>query len=194
MLTLNGVGDIGELMLAHLDDIGTPAPTTTTLSAGRMPWTALPVDEADRLALGRHAPAWPRWSAGFQATGEVRHQFHHVIDIVPTILECAGLPEPDVVNGVTQKPIEGVSMAYTFDDPAAPERRTTQYFEMFGNRGIYHNGWSAVTRHSNLFGPVSQDWSEDVGIVRRQHRLEPGARPRRRDAGKAGRTAATLPD
>ncbi len=103
-----------------------------------------------------------RWPAGFQATGEVRHQFHHVIDIVPTILECAGLPEPDVVNGVTQKPIEGVSMAYTFDDPAAPDRRTTQYFEMFGNRGIYHNGWSAVTRHSNLFGQISQDWSEDV--------------------------------
>ena len=87
------------------------------------------------------------WPAGITAKGEVRPHFHHVIDIAPTLLELAGLPEPTFVNGVQQRPIEGVSMAYSFNDAGAPERRTTQYFEMFGNRGIYHKGWTAVTRH-----------------------------------------------
>ena len=70
-----------------------------------------------------------------------------MIDVAPTILEVAGLPQPTFVNGVQQKPIEGVSMAYSFDDAAAAERHETQYFEMFGNRGIYHKGWTAVTKH-----------------------------------------------
>ena len=88
---------------------------------------------------------WPR---GFEARGEIRNQFHHVIDVAPTILEAAGLPQPEVVNGVDQRPIEGVSMRYTFDGPDAADRHGTQYFEMFCNRGIYHDGWTAVTRHS----------------------------------------------
>jgi arylsulfatase len=88
---------------------------------------------------------WPR---GFRARGEVRQQFHHVIDIAPTVLEAAGIPEPTLVHGVEQRPYEGVSMLYAFDDANAAERRTTQYFEMFCNRGIYHEGWTAVTRHS----------------------------------------------
>jgi arylsulfatase A-like enzyme len=87
---------------------------------------------------------WPR---GIKAKGEVRQQFHHVIDVAATVLDVAGLPQPATVNGVQQMPIHGVSMAYCFDDPKAPERRETQYFEMFGNRGIYHKGWTAVTRH-----------------------------------------------
>ena len=87
---------------------------------------------------------WPR---GIQAKGQVRSQFHHVIDVAPTILEVAGLPHPVTVDGVQQKPIEGVSMAYSFDDADAAERHETQYFEMFGNRGIYHKGWTAVTKH-----------------------------------------------
>ena len=89
-----------------------------------------------------------RWPNGFKAKGEIRQQWHHVIDIVPTILEAAGLPEPYMVNGIAQKPLEGVSMAYTFDDADAESTHTTQYFEMFGNRGIYQDGWTAVTRHS----------------------------------------------
>ena len=68
-----------------------------------------------------------------------------MIDIVPTILEAAGIPEPRSVNGVEQRPIEGVSMAYTWDTADALSRRTTQYFEMFGNRAIYHDGWMANT-------------------------------------------------
>ena len=88
-----------------------------------------------------------RWPKGIKAKGEIRNQFHHVIDVAPTILETAELPEPFMVNGVGQVPMQGVSMAYSFDDAKAAGRRDTQYFEMFGNRGIYHKGWTAVTRH-----------------------------------------------
>jgi arylsulfatase A-like enzyme len=86
------------------------------------------------------AMAWP---ARIKDKGGIRHQFHHVIDIVPTILEAARLPEPVMVNGVAQRPMEGVSMAYTWDNASAPGRRVTQYFEMFGSRAIYHDGWIA---------------------------------------------------
>jgi arylsulfatase A-like enzyme len=88
------------------------------------------------------------WPNGMKARGEIRSQFHHVIDVAPTILEAAGLPEPTIVHSVQQSPMEGVSMLYAFDDAKATERRETQYFEMFCNRGIYHKGWTAVTRHS----------------------------------------------
>jgi arylsulfatase A-like enzyme len=87
------------------------------------------------------------WPAHLQARGEIRNQFYHVIDVAPTVLEAAGLPEPVQVHGVTQEPMHGVSMAYSFDHAAAAERHETQYFEMLCNRGIYHKGWSAVTRH-----------------------------------------------
>ncbi len=94
------------------------------------------------------------WPAGIRAKGETRSQFAHVIDVAPTILEAAGLPEPTFVNGVQQAPIEGESMVYSFDSGDAPERHDLQYFEMFGNRGIYHRGWSAVTRHSTPWLPT----------------------------------------
>jgi arylsulfatase len=87
------------------------------------------------------------WAKVIKDAGGIRNQFHHVIDIVPTILEATGIPAPKMVNGVAQKPIEGVSMAYTFDkgNANAPSKHDTQYFEMFGNRGIYHEGWYACT-------------------------------------------------
>jgi arylsulfatase A-like enzyme len=87
------------------------------------------------------------WPTHIQAKGELRHQFTHVIDVAPTVLEAAGLPEPTIVHGVTQEPMQGTSMAYSFNDADAAERHQTQYFEMFCNRGIYHQGWSAVTKH-----------------------------------------------
>ena len=87
------------------------------------------------------------WPGGIQAKGEIRSQFHHVIDVAPTVLEAAGIPEPLAVDGIQQDPIEGVSMLYAFNDARAAERHETQYFEMFGNRGIYHKGWTAVTKH-----------------------------------------------
>jgi arylsulfatase len=87
------------------------------------------------------------WPKNITAKGELRSQWHHVIDIAPTILEAAGLPEPKSVNGTPQTPIEGVSLAYTFAAAKAPSRHTTQYFEILGNRAIYHDGWLAVTVH-----------------------------------------------
>ncbi len=88
------------------------------------------------------------WPNGIAAKGETRSQFHHVIDVAPTVLEVAGIPEPTFVHGIQQKPYEGVSMAYSFNAPVAAERHETQYFEMLVNRGLYHKGWTAVTRHS----------------------------------------------
>ncbi len=81
------------------------------------------------------------------ASGGLRTQFGHVNDITPTILEATGIPAPEVVDGIPQKPMDGVSMVYSFADPKAPERHTTQYFEIFGNRAIYHNGWMASAFH-----------------------------------------------
>jgi arylsulfatase A-like enzyme len=105
------------------------------------------------------------WPKGVKGKGEIRTQFHHVIDVAPTILELAGLPQPTFVNGVQQHPIEGVSMAYSFNDAKAAEQHETQYFEMFGNRGIYHKGWTAVTRHKTpwiLQGEKTPAFDDDV--------------------------------
>jgi len=105
------------------------------------------------------------WPKGIQGKGEIRSHFAHVIDVAPTILEAAGLPEPVFVNGVQQHPIEGVSMAYSFNDAKAAERHETQYFEMFGNRGIYHKGWTAVTRHKTpwiLIGEKTPAFDDDI--------------------------------
>ncbi len=88
------------------------------------------------------------WPKGIQEKGGQRFQFAHVIDVAPTILEAAGIPEPIQVHGVTQSPMEGTSLVYSFNEGQAPERHDLQYFEMFCNRGIYYKGWSAVTRHS----------------------------------------------
>jgi hypothetical protein len=92
------------------------------------------------------------WPGHINDAGGIRRQFHHVIDIVPTILEATGIPAPDTINGIKQHPIEGVSMVYTWDkaNANAPTRHTTQYFEMLGNRAIYHDGWVAATTPANL--------------------------------------------
>ena len=105
------------------------------------------------------------WPKGIKAKGEIRSQFHHIIDVAPTLLEAAGVPHPSSVEGVQQQAIEGVSMLYSFDDPTAAERHETQYFEMFGNRGIYHKGWTAVTRHKTpwlLTGEQVPAFDDDV--------------------------------
>jgi hypothetical protein len=88
-----------------------------------------------------------QWPAGIKAKGELRSQFGHVIDIAPTVYEITRIPAPKMVNGIQQDPIEGTSLAYTFNDPAAAEQHKVQYFEMFGNRAIYQDGWFARTIH-----------------------------------------------
>ena len=95
------------------------------------------------------------WPGHINDAGGIRRQFHHIIDIAPTILEATGIPQPETINGITQRPMDGVSMAYTWDkaNATAPSRRTTQYFEMLGNRAIYHDGWVAATT------PVTLPWA-----------------------------------
>ena len=103
------------------------------------------------------------WPNGIKAKGEIRSQFHHVIDVAATVLEAAGLPHPTIVNGIQQAPLEGVSMVYAFNDAKAADRHETQYFEVFCNRGIYHKGWTAVTRHSvPWIGAYKRTFDEDV--------------------------------
>ena len=104
------------------------------------------------------------WPGHINDVGGIRRQFHHVIDIVPTILEATGIPAPDTINGIKQRPIEGVSMAYTWDkaNANAPTRHTTQYFEMLGNRAIYHDGWVAATTPVNLPWELSTATPPDV--------------------------------
>lgn len=105
------------------------------------------------------------WPKGIKEKGGHRNQFTHVIDVAPTVLEAAGIPEPTFVNGVMQSPIEGTSMLYSFNDADAAERHETQYFEMFCNRGIYHKGWSAVTKHRTpwaMGGAAMPAFDDDV--------------------------------
>ncbi|HET6506641.1 MAG TPA: arylsulfatase [Baekduia sp.] len=138
-----------EYLRERIDDIGTPK-AYNHYAVGWAHAMNTPYQWTKQVAShfgGTRNGTIVRWPKGIEARGEVRHQFHHVIDVAPTILDVVGLPEPDTVNGVTQEPMHGVSMAYSFDDAAAAERHETQYFEMIGNRGIYHRGWTAVTRH-----------------------------------------------
>ena len=93
------------------------------------------------------------WPKAIKAKGEIRNQYHHVIDVAPTVLAAAGLPQPKTVNGVVQKPIEGVSMMNSFDDAQAKSAHTTQYYEIYGNRGIYKDGWYAATLHKVAWEP-----------------------------------------
>ncbi len=152
MKTQHGYPDDVATMLAHTDEIGGPEfenhYPVSWCWAGSSPlkW----MKQVASHFGGTRNPVVMNWPARIKDTGALRTQFHHAIDIVPTLLEAAGLPEPRSVNGVTQKPIEGVSMAYTWDDADAPSGRTTQYFEMFGNRALYHDGWVAACRHGRL--------------------------------------------
>ncbi|HEY9410428.1 MAG TPA: arylsulfatase [Jiangellaceae bacterium] len=152
LINLNGAGALqtAEYMVSRIEDFGTPA-AYNHYAVGWAHAMNTPYQWTKQVAShygGTRTGTIVRWPHGIDAAGETRHQFHHVIDVAPTILEAAGLPEPTFVHGVQQRPYEGVSMGYTFDHADAADRRRTQYFEMFVNRGIYHQGWSAVTRHS----------------------------------------------
>lgn len=138
-----------ESILSRIDEIG--GPTSEPHVPVGWAWAMnAPFQWTKQIAShfgGTRNPLVVHWPRGIKSKGEIRDQFHHVIDIVPTILEATGITEPREVNGIAQKPIEGVSMLYSFDQPQAPDRRTTQYFELATNRAIYHDGWVACSRY-----------------------------------------------
>jgi arylsulfatase A-like enzyme len=149
MTYFNGVVEQVPDMLKHLDEWGSPT-TYPHMAAGWAVAFDTPFTWTKQVASnfgGTRNGLVVHWPKGIRAKSGIRSQFHHVIDVAPTVLEAAKLPEPKVVNGTPQVPIEGVSMLYSFDDAAAKTRHPTQYFEMFGNRAIYHDGWFAGTVH-----------------------------------------------
>ncbi len=168
LMSLNGALDIEttELMASRIDAFGSPA-AFNHYAVGWAHAMDTPYQWTKQVAShwgGTRNGTIVHWPAGFHAQGEVRSQFHHVIDIAATVLDVAALPEPQEVNGVAQMPLHGVSMRYSFDDPGADDERRTQYFEMFVNRGIYHEGWTACTRHSTpwTLGENPPDIADDV--------------------------------
>jgi arylsulfatase len=185
LLMLNGMSalETAEFMAARIDKFGTPE-AYNHYAVGWAHAMDAPYQWTKQVAShwgGTRNGTIVHWPRGIQAKGEVRSQFHHVIDIAATVLEVADLPHPTMVNGVQQMPLHGISMVYSFDDADAAERRETQYFEMFCNRGVYHQGWTAVTRHSTpwvaaaelpafdddvweLYGP--DDWTQARDIAR----------------------------
>ncbi len=151
MTTLNGMPGIEttEFLLSKIDDFGTAA-AYNHYAVGWAHALCTPYQWTKQVAShwgGTRNGTIVHWPKGLPDKGTTRNQFHHVIDVVPTILAAAGVPAPHSVNGIAQAPLEGVSMLDTLRDAAAPETHQVQYFEMMGNRGIYFQGWTAVTKH-----------------------------------------------
>src|SRR5262245_38761900 len=153
-------------IIKRIDQIGTPE-SEPHVPVGWAWATNSPFQWTKQVAShfgGTRNPMVVHWPKGIKAKGELREQFCHCIDVVPTILEAAKVAAPQQVNGISQKPIEGISLGYSFDDGKAKSRRTTQYFEMMGNRGIYHDGWMATTRHGTpwLTAAASRGFDNDT--------------------------------
>lgn len=149
MTYFNQVPETVEGMLTHYDEWGS-ASTYPHFAAGWAVALDSPFAWTKQMAAdfgGTRNGMVMHWPNGIKSKGEIRNHFSHVIDIAPTIYELSGIPAPKMVNGIEQDPIEGTSMAYTFAEPKAKERHTVQYFEMFGNRAIYSDGWMARVLH-----------------------------------------------
>jgi arylsulfatase len=148
----NGIPEDPEWLLAHMEDFGT-ARCENHYNAG---W-AWALDSpfqwmkqvASHFGGTRNAMA-VQWPLGIEDAGGLRSQFHHVIDVMPTILDIVGVAAPTTLHGIEQLPIQGTSMTYSFGDPHCASTRTTQYFEMLGNRALYHDGWIASCFHGRL--------------------------------------------
>jgi arylsulfatase A-like enzyme len=151
----NGVQETLDMQLRVIDELGSEHAynhfSAGWAVAGNTPFTWTKQVASDfggtRNGMVLH------WPAGIKSKNEVRAQFHHVVDVAPTVYEAAGVPAPSMVNGIEQRPIEGVSMAYSFDNATAADMRRTQYFEMIGNRAIYDEGWFAATIHKAPWEP-----------------------------------------
>ncbi|MGO9157823.1 arylsulfatase [Mycobacterium sp.] len=183
MTVLNGMGGVEttEFLLSKIDDFGTPR-AYNHYAVGWAHALCTPYQWTKQIAShwgGTRNGTIVHWPNGITDKGQCRNQFHHVIDLAPTILEAAGLPVPVSVNGIQQAPLEGVSMLPVLRDGSAPETHDVQYFEIMGNRGIYHQGWTAVTKHRTpwlvdappfdqdvweLYGP--NDWTQAHNIAR----------------------------
>jgi arylsulfatase len=184
MTTLNGMPGIEttEFLLSKIDDFGTPK-AYNHYAVGWAHALCAPYQWTKQVAShwgGTRNGTIVHWPKGIKGKGEIRTQFYHVIDVARTILEVAGLPEPTIVNSIQQAPFEGVSMAPSFNDAKTPETHVVQYFEMMGNRGIYHEGWTAVTKHRTpwtvdqpppfdediweLYGP--DDWTQAKNVAK----------------------------
>jgi len=164
MISLNGMGEIEspEFLMGRLDKLGGPE-SAPHYAVGWAHAMCTPYQWTKQVAShwgGTRNGTIVHWPAGIVGKGELRHQFHHVIDVAPTILAAAGLPHPVSVNGVMQQPMHGASMLDSFESADAEETHHTQYFEIFGNRAIYHRGWSAVTKHRTPWQTTG-----DVGIA-----------------------------
>ena len=150
MMALNGVVQTADKMVDKIDRWGDPS-TYPHFSIGWALAANTPYQWTKQVAShlgGTRVGMVVRWPKGVTANGEIRSQFEHLIDVAPTILDAAGLPQPTTVNGIVQRPMDGVSMLPAMKDAKSQETRITQYFEMFGNRALYHDGWIASTRHS----------------------------------------------
>ncbi|MEE9603701.1 MAG: sulfatase-like hydrolase/transferase, partial [Thermoguttaceae bacterium] len=185
MISLNGAAGLEtvEFMASRIDQFGTPE-AYNHYAVGWAHAMNTPYQWTKQVAShwgGTRNGTIVHWPSVIQANGEVRTQFSHVIDVAATVLEVAAIPEPTIVNSVQQMPLHGRSLVPTFDSAETPEHRETQYFEMFVNRGIYHKGWTAVTRHSipwvmeseptpydddvwELYGP--EDWTQTKNLAR----------------------------
>jgi arylsulfatase len=187
MIVLNGAAQLEtvEFMASRIDKFGTPE-AYNHYAVGWAHAMDTPYQWTKQVAShwgGTRNGTIVHWPRRIKAKGELRTQFSHVIDVAATVLDAAGLPEPTFVHGVQQMPLHGKSMVPTFDNAGEPEHRETQYFEMFCNRGIYHKGWTAVTRHSTpwvmqpelpafdddvweLYGP--DDWTQSHDLAKEQ--------------------------
>jgi arylsulfatase A-like enzyme len=161
----NGVQETLDMQLSRIDELGTER-TYNHFAAGWAVAGNAPFTWTKQVASnfgGTRNGMVIHWPAGITAKGEVRSQFHHVVDVAPTVYAAVGVPAPRMVNGIEQRPIEGVPMNYAFNDADAPDTRKTQYFEMIGNRGIYHDGWFAGTIHKAPWeGQPRRPLAEDV--------------------------------
>ncbi len=149
----NGIPDSLEENLQLIDDLGSPKTYNHYCSGWAMAFnTPFKMWKRYCYAGGIADACIFHWPQGIRAKGERRHQYHHAIDVAPTILECIGITMPDTVKGYTQWPVEGISMRYTFAKSDAPTQRQTQFYSMLGSRGIWHDGWKAVTTHPTIAG------------------------------------------